>query len=401
MDYDRILSELTTASDSKILYLILDGLGGLPDPRTGRSELEAANIPNLDSLAEGSTCGIHDPVLPGITPGSGPGHLGIFGFDPLAIRVGRGVLEAFGIGFELLPGDVAARGNFCTLDEGRRVVDRRAGRIATEENERLCRQLSEIHLEGVDLFVRTVKEHRFLLVLRGEGLDGGLEDMDPQKTGVPPGKAEPREAGAKRTAELVDRFVRKAEEILAGEHPANGILLRGFDIPPVLPSFQERYGVRAAAIAAYPMYRGLARLVGMHVLETADALDAQVRTLEEAYPKFDFFFVHYKPPDSRGEDGDFEAKVRALEALDRQLPPMTALGFDTIVVTGDHSTPSILRSHSWHPVPFLIHSKWCVAGGTSAFTEKACRAGMEGRIPARCLIPLALAHALRLEKYGA
>ena len=401
MDYDRVLPRLVRKSDTRILFLVLDGLGGLPHPESGLTEMETANTPNLDALARRSSCGLHDPVLPGITPGSGPGHLGIFGYDPTRIEVGRGVLAACGIGFPLEPGDVAARINFCTLDERGIVTDRRAGRIPTEQNRTLTRILESIDLGDVRLFVRAVKEHRAVLVLRGEGLDAALEDTDPQRTGVPPLQARARQPEAEKTAALVNRFVERAREALGAHAPANGILLRGFDSPAGIPSFGERYGLRAAAIAAYPMYRGLARLVGMDVIETGETLEAEVESLEKVRGDFDFFFVHYKPTDSRGEDGDFLAKARALEALDLQLPRMLNLGFEVVVVTGDHSTPSSLRSHSWHPVPFLLHSPWCVAGVTLAFSERAVRSGMEGRIPARALIPLALAHARRLEKYGA
>ena len=396
-----MLAGLTLESGAKILFLVADGLGGLPHQETGRTELETARIPNLDTMAARSTCGLHDPVLPGITPGSGPGHLGIFGYDPTTVRVGRGVLAAYGIGFELKPGDVAARINFCTLDAGGRVADRRAGRISTEENQELVGILGDIRLQGVDLFVRTVKEHRAVLVLRGEGLDGALTDTDPQQTGVPPKEAGPLRKRAEKTADLVNRFVVEGRRRLKSRHPANGILLRGFDSPAAIPGFRERYGLKAAAIAAYPMYRGLALMVGMEVLEAGESFESQVETLEKAHAEFDFFFVHYKPTDSRGEDGDFDGKVQALEALDSHLPRMMKPGFDVVVVTGDHSTPSTLRSHSWHPVPFMIHSDWCIAGATRAFTEREAAAGMEGRIPACCLIPLALAHARRLEKYGA
>jgi 2,3-bisphosphoglycerate-independent phosphoglycerate mutase len=401
LDYDRVLKGLTLASDAKILFLVADGLGGLSHPETGRTEMETARLPNLDALAARSTCGLHDPVLPGITPGSGPGHLGIFGYDPTTTRVGRGVLAAYGIGFRLEPGDVAARINFCTLDEEGRVTDRRAGRISTEENRKRAAILSDIRIEGVDLFVRTVKEHRAVLVLRGEGLDGALADTDPQQTGVPPRAVKPLRDAAEKTASLVNRFVAEARQRLDAQAPANGILLRGFDSPTVIPGFGERYGLRAAAIAAYPMYRGLAFMVGMTVVETGETFESQIETLEKILGQYDFFFLHYKPTDSRGEDGDFDAKVRALETLDSHLPRILDLGFDVIVVSGDHSTPSVLRSHSWHPVPFLIHSNWCIAGATDSFTERNAAAGMEGRIPACCLIPLALAHARRLEKYGA
>jgi len=401
VDYEHLLPELVSSSGGKILYLVVDGLGGLPHPDTGRTELETARIPNLDALAARSSCGLHDPVLPGITPGSGPGHLGIFGYDPVSLRVGRGVLAACGIGFPLEPGDVAARINFCTLDKGGNVSDRRAGRISTEVNRKLSDILDEIRIDGVELFVRTVKEHRAVLVVRGPGLNAGIGDTDPQATGVPPHEVKARTAEAEKTAEVLRQFVRQARERLAAHHPANGVLLRGLDSPAEIAGFREKYGLEAGAIAAYPMYRGLARMVGMQVLEAGESVETQIEALHGSHAKFDFLFFHYKPTDSRGEDGDFDGKVQALEILDGYLPRILEPGFDVVVVTGDHSTPSVLRSHSWHPVPFLIHSGWCVAGSTPSFTEREAARGMEGRIPALCLIPLSLAHAGRLEKYGA
>ncbi len=401
MEYDSLLPDLVSKARSTILYLVVDGLGGLPHPDTQRTELETANLPNLDALAARSSCGLHDPVLPGITPGSGPGHLGIFGYDPVSLRVGRGVLAAYGIGFALEPGDVAARVNFCTLDEQGNISDRRAGRISTEENHRLVALLNDIRLPNMDVFVRTVKEHRAVLVLRGSGLNAAIADTDPQETGVPPRRARALVADAEETANVLDRFVETAREVLAPHHPANGILLRGVDHPADIVGFREKYGLQAAAVAAYPMYRGLALMVGMQVLDAGETIETQVETLHRRHEDFDFFFFHYKPTDSRGEDGDFDAKVKALEFLDGVLPRILEPRFDVVVVTGDHSTPSILRSHSWHPVPFLIHSKWCVPGSTTSFTEREAARGMEGRIPALCLIPLALAHAGRLEKYGA
>jgi len=281
------------------------------------------------------------------------------------------------------------------------VTDRRAGRISTETNRGLVERLNDIRLEGVEVFVRTVKEHRAVLVLRGDRLDASIGDTDPQETGVPPRDPAPSKPAAKKTADRVRRFVEEARRVLQPHAPANGILLRGFDQPTDIPGFRDRYGLRAAALACYPMYRGLARLVGMDVLDTGESLDGQIEALHRSRADFDFFFVHYKPTDSRGEDGDFDAKVRVLETLDERLPDLLAPGFDVVVVTGDHSTPAVLKSHSWHPVPFLLHSRWCIGGTTAAFTERAAALGMEGRVPSVCLVPMALAHAGRLAKFGA
>jgi len=400
MDLD-VIRELAITSDTKILLLVVDGLGGLPHPDSGRSELEAANIPHLDRLAGESICGLTLPVGLGITPGSGPGHLSLFGYDPFKYTVGRGVLEALGIDFNLQPQDVAARGNFCTVDSEGRVTDRRAGRIPTEHCAELCTDLSQILLRDVELFVQPVREHRFLLVLRAEGLWDQLSDTDPQREGVvpPPVKALAPEAEA--TARLANRFVEQAGQRLNGRQPANMLLLRGFAKHPQMPSMADVSKLRAGAIAVYPMYRGLAKLVGMTMLPTGATLQDELATLRERWEEFDFFFVHYKRTDSAGEDGDFEAKMAALEEVDAIIPDLCDLEPDVLMVAGDHSTPSVLRSHSWHPVPFLLRSRWAAPDRLPAFNERTCREGSLGLFPATEVLPLAMAHAKRLTKYGA
>ncbi len=399
-----LVRQLAVPNDTKILLVVVDGLGGLPHAETGRSELETAHTPHLDRLAAESACGLTVPVAHGVTPGSGPGHLALFGYDPLRYTVGRGVLEALGIDFDLQPQDVAARGNFCTLDAEGRITDRRAGRIATEQSAALCDALREIELPGVRLFVEPVREHRFLLVLRPEGkrkLAGGLADTDPQKEGGPPLEPQPLEKDAEATAEAVRRFVAGARERLDGQQPANGLTLRGFARQPTLPSLPDIFQLRAGAIAGYPMYRGLAKLVGMTVLATGSTFDDEIETLHEHWDEFDFFFIHYKPADSAGEDGDFNAKVAALEAFDQAVPRLQELAPDVLIVAGDHSTPATLAGHSWHPVPFLLSSKWVQMDSARAFDERACRAGSLGIFPAVETLPLAMAHAQRFSKYGA
>lgn len=399
-----LVRQLAVPNETKIVLAVVDGLGGLPRPETGRSELEAADTPHLDRLAAESACGLTVPVAYGVTPGSGPGHLALFGYDPLRYTVGRGVLEALGIDFDLQPQDVAARGNFCTLDAEGRITDRRAGRIATEQSAALCETLREIELPGVRLFVEPVREHRFLLVLRPEGkrkLAGGLADTDPQKEGGPPLEPQPLEKGAAATAEAVRRFVAGARERLDGQQPANGLTLRGFARQPTLPNLPDVFQLRAGAIAGYPMYRGLAKLVGMTVLATGATFGDEVETLHEHWDEFDFFFIHYKPADSAGEDGDFYAKVAALEAFDKAIPSLQELSPDVLIVAGDHSTPAILAGHSWHPVPFLLSSKWVQRDSARAFDERTCRAGSLGIFPAVEVLPLAMAHAQRFSKYGA
>ena len=395
------LKEITRQSDSKIVLLVIDGLGGLPRPETGKTELESAHIPNLAELANKGNCGLTDPVSPGITPGSAPGHLALFGYDPIKFAVGRGILEAMGIDFDLKKGDVAARGNFCTIDSKWLVTDRRAGRISTEQNAELCKKLSKITLESAQLYVVPVKEHRFLLVFRGEGLSGDASDSDPQQVGVAPLNVVALSPKGKKTAKLANEFAAKAKAALADSHPSNMVLLRGFSQHPNLPTMNEIFKLNPAAIAAYPMYRGLAKLVGMRILNTGATIEEEFDTLVKHYAEHDFFFVHVKKTDSTGEDGDFDAKVHALEEIDRLLPKITALNPDVFVVTGDHSTPAMLKGHSWHPVPLLLYSKWCRADHVREFGETACASGSLGRFPAVEVMPLAMANALKLTKFGA
>ena len=401
MNLLELVRPLVVSNESKIVLLSLDGLGGLPRPETGRSELETARLPHLTGLAQEAACGLLRHVAPGITPGSGPGHLGLFGYDPIAFQVGRGVLESLGIEFDLRPGDVAARGNFCTVDGQGRIIDRRAGRIGTDVCVRLTERLRTIRLPGVEVFVEPVKEHRFVLVLRGDGLSGRLSETDPQALGRPPLPVRALEPGAARTADLVNAFVREAAGRLADAAPANMVLLRGFDRLPELPRFPEVFGLRAAAIAAYPMYRGLAKLVGMDVLKTGATFADELATLEEHWAAYDFFFVHYKDTDKAGEDGDFDGKVAALERFDALVPRVRALRPDVLVVSGDHASPSVLAAHGWQPVPALIWSRYCGADPVAAFTERDCAAGTLGFLPAHHLMPLVLANALRLNKFGA
>jgi 2,3-bisphosphoglycerate-independent phosphoglycerate mutase len=403
VDLDFI-RQLISPNDTKIVLAVVDGLGGLQHPDTGRSELEAANTTHLDRLVQDSACGLTVPVAPGVTPGSGPGHLALFGYDPLRFLVGRGVLEALGVDFDLQPQDVAARGNFCTLDAEGRIIDRRAGRIATEESAAICEKLQQVDLPNTQLFVQPVREHRFLLVLRPEDsleLSDRLADTDPQREGATPLPARALDAKARHTAELVDTFVAGARERLNGTSPANGLTLRGFAKHPTMPSFPETFGLRAAAIAVYPMYRGLAKLVGMTVLETGTTYDDEIETLRQHWDGYDFFFIHYKYADTAGEDGDFERKMEAIEAFDKAVPTLQDLGADVLMIAGDHSTPAVLAGHSWHPVPFLLHAKHIRRDDVDAFTERACLRGSFGTFPATEVMPLALAHAGRLQKYGA
>ncbi|REK09396.1 MAG: 2,3-bisphosphoglycerate-independent phosphoglycerate mutase [Planctomycetota bacterium] len=401
MDMHELTRELKVPSDSKIVLLVADGLGDLPLEPGGKTPLETAATPNLDELAVRGILGGSIPVKPGITPGSGPGHLGLFGYDPLTYRIGRGALEATGIGFHLTDRDVAVRGNFCTLDAAGKISDRRAGRIATEKSAPLAERLREVKIPGIEVFVEPVKEHRFVAVFRGDGLGGHVEDTDPQATGVPPLKPKAANAESQRTAEVAADFVSQACKLLADEKQANGLTLRGFARKPDLPSYEEVYGLKAAAIAVYPMYKGLARLVGMDIVGQAQTLGEQIDVLQQEWNNFDFFFIHFKYTDSTGEDGNFDSKVKRIEELDAVIPRVTGLDPTVLIVTGDHSTPALLKSHSWHPVPMVLVSKVCRTDRCTSFGENEAIAGGLGQFEAKYLMPLALANAGRLTKFGA
>ena len=398
---EEIIRSLTIKTSSKIVLLVMDGLGGLRVD--GKTELEAAHTPHLDELASRSICGVADPVSPGITPGSGPGHLGMFGYDPLQYEIGRGVLEALGIDMHLGDRDVVARGNFATMDKRGVITDRRAGRIATEKNIELCRLLRENipTIDDVTVEIRNGKEHRFVLRFTGEGLDGRMEDTDPQKEGKVALKAVPLAPEAAKMAKIVDSFVDKANEVLRDHHPANTVLLRGISKIPSIPSMTDLFKLTPACIATYPMYKGLARLVGMEILETGEGIVDEFKTLKEHYKKFDYFFLHIKKTDSYGEDGNFQKKVEVIEEVDRHIPALLELSPDVIAVTGDHSTPALLKGHSWHPNPFMLYSKYERIDDVQEFSEAACAKGGLGRFLAVHEMPLMLASALKLEKFGA
>jgi 2,3-bisphosphoglycerate-independent phosphoglycerate mutase len=400
MEWEQMARELSQTTDSKIVLLVMDGVGGLPVD--GKTELEAARTPNLDALAASGVCGLADPVLMGITPGSGPAHLALFGYDPLRYRLGRGILEALGSGVEVGRNDLVARGNFATLKDGL-VADRRAGRIPTEENARICERLNSglPRREGAEVRVFPGKEHRFVARFTAEGLSDALSDADPQKEGRPPVPAEALEPAADKAAAIVNRFLEDIQAVLEGEPKANTALLRGFSKFPSIPTMPELFKLRPAAVANYPMYKGLARLLGMEVMDagggTADLFDA----LEKNFAAHDFFYVHFKRTDSAGEDGNYAAKVEAIEELDAYIPRVLSLKPDVLVVTADHSTPSTLKGHSWHPNPFLLVSPTAGVDDVRVFTERACAGGLLGRFRSISAMPLMLAHGLKLKKYGA
>jgi 2,3-bisphosphoglycerate-independent phosphoglycerate mutase len=401
MNIHDLIGELQGPNESKIVLLVADGLGGLPIEPGGKTELETARTPHLDTCVREGICGLSIPVLPGITPGSGPGHLALFGYDPLQHRIGRGILEALGIHFPVGARDVAARGNFCTVDSNGVITDRRAGRPSTERCVTMCRKLQQIRVPGVEVFVEPVREHRLVVVFRGDNLGDCVNDTDPQQTGHKPLEAKGGDPSSVRTALAVNAFVAEAAKMLQNDAPTNMVTLRGFARYPQIATMQEVYGVKAAALAVYPMYKGLARLVGMEVVDAGSTLVEQMETLHRLWSRYDFFFIHYKYTDSTGEDGNFPAKVEMIERLDAEIPKIRALNPDVLLVTGDHSTPSKLRSHSWHPVPTLLWSPACRPDLVTEFGESYCLRGGLGQFQAKYLMPLALAHAGRLGKYGA
>jgi 2,3-bisphosphoglycerate-independent phosphoglycerate mutase len=403
MSMHDVIRQLRESNTTKIVMLVADGLGGLPIEPGGKTELETARTPNLDALAAEGTVGLSLPVAPGITPGSGPGHLGLFGYDPLEHDIGRGVLEALGIGVEVGPRDVAIRGNFCTIDAEGRVTDRRAGRIPTETCEALVAKLRQgVKIDGVETLVEPVREYRLVVRFRGEGLGDNVADTDPLSTGLHTLEPKAGDSGSEKTARIAAEFLKQAKAVLKNEHPANFLMLRGFAKFPKIATMEDVYGLKPVAIAVYPMYRGLARLVGMTVVEPGKTVADQMEVAKAQWESYDFFFIHYKYTDSSGEDGDFGKKVAMIEALDAEVPKLRALNPDVLIVTGDHSTPSRMRSHSFHPVPTLL---WAPATSrpdfVTTFGERPCLQGGLGQFMAKDLLPLALAHAGRLQKFGA
>jgi 2,3-bisphosphoglycerate-independent phosphoglycerate mutase len=400
----EITRRLTTSEGGKIIMLVMDGLGGLPLSPGGPTELEAAETPNMDRLARDGTTGLSIPVARGIAPGSGPAHLGLFGYDPLVYDIGRGVLEAIGIGLHVGAGDVAVRGNFCTIDAEGRITDRRAGRIPTEEGAKRVELLKDIHIDGLKIDIRIGEDYRFALVLRGDDLSDAIADTDPQATGVPTLPARAKSPEGERTAALVNQWLDAARERLRDAAPANMCTLRGFAKDPNLPKYSDVYKLRAACVAVYPMYKGVASLVGMDIIDTHhdDSIAQQFATVASVWSDYDFVFCHIKKTDSRGEDGDFDGKVGVIEAVDAALPTLLDLKPSVLIITGDHSTPAKLRAHSWHPVPTLLYApETHLSDGSTLFGEREAMRGGLGQFPAADLMMMALAHAGRTVKYGA
>lgn len=397
----EFLRDLTIEGTTRIVLVVIDGVGGLAHPLSGRTELEAAHTPHLDALARRGAGGMIDPVGRGITPGSAVAHLSLFGYDPVECFVGRGAVAASGIGVEMGEKDVAARMNFATMDEDGLISDRRAGRISTERCAKLCELLRDIRISGVEVEIEPVKDYRAVILFRGDGLCPEVSDSDPEKVGLEPKPVEPLVPEAGHMAEVANEFIRQAREILRDRCPTNMVLTRGYANKPNFPHMSEVYKLDAAAIATYPDYLGVARMVGMTVLETGSEIRDEVETLERHFGEHDFFYFHVKKSDSMGEDGNFEGKVKVIEEADRYIPRILALAPEVIAVTGDHSTPALYEAHSWHPVPVILSSAWCRTDRARAFSETECSQGALGRFPGTELMALMLANARRLEKFGA
>ncbi|MCB0831957.1 MAG: 2,3-bisphosphoglycerate-independent phosphoglycerate mutase [Bacteroidetes bacterium] len=405
MTHTELLQRLSQKTDSKIVLLVMDGLGGIRTRERPKTELELAKIPNLNKLASESVLGRIIPASWGITPGSGPAHFSLFGYDPIDsnIQVGRGVLEALGLDMKLQPGDVATRCNFATIDSKGLLSDRRAGRIPTEECERLCELLtSKIKkIDDVKVIIKAGEQYRFVVVFRGKRLSGNINDTDPQTIGVKSLPAVANDSASKRTAKIANQFIAKANQTLKSESRANSVLMRGFSVLPHIPSMGERFHLNPACIASFPLYRGVASVVGMKILSTGMEVEEEFKTLADHWSEHDFFFLHVKKTDSYGEDGNPEGKMKIMEQVDRLLPSLLDLKPDVLMITGDHATPPPMRSHSWHPVPFLLHSTVCSFDDTTAFNETECAKGHLGTIPSHAIIELALANAGKLKKFGA
>ncbi len=405
----NLIHGLIAKNSSKIVLLVMDGLGGLPatdGPNKGKTELEAAHTPNLDALARVSACGLQLPVDIGITPGSGPGHLALFGYDPKEHQIGRGILEALGLGMDINHNDIALRCNYSTIKDGL-IVDRRAGRIPTAQSREITLRLQKeiTRIDDAEITFAPGMEHRFAVRMRfpkplAHGADQ-INDTDPQKEGKAPLEPQSDNAAAAPVIDVARKLAARVDEILKNEARANYILCRGFAQKPKMPSFEEAYGLRALAIAAYPMYRGVAKLVGMHAPDLAGDIPEELELLKKSFNDYDFFFVHIKKVDSYGEDGNFDAKSGKIADVDKIIPEILALKPDVLVISGDHSTPAMMRAHSWHPVPVMIHSRYVLGGTCDAFHERACTRGELGIFPGKAIMPLAMANAGRLNKYGA
>lgn len=401
---DKLVEKLIQQNNANIVLLVMDGLGDIPNREFGwKTPLEYAITPNLDRLAKESALGRHIPVIPGITPGSGPGHLGLFGYDSMEYEIGRGMLEAAGMEMDIRDGDVAARCNFASADENGIITDRRAGRIPTEKCREVCAILSENikAIDGVEVIIKPGMQHRFVVMFRGENLCDKLTDSDPLMEGKAPLAVQPLTEKAEFPAEIANKFYQKAREVIKDLKPANSLLMRGFAAKPRIPSMCDRFGLNPVCIAHYPMYRGLARFVGMNVLDAGNTPEDAFNVYLDNCTKYDFLFIHIKYTDSFGEDGNFKEKAKVIESVDKALPILLQKKPNVLCITGDHSTPAAMKGHSWHPVPVMIHSDFCGFDDAARFTENECNKGSLGMFQSKYLINYLLANAMKLSKYGA
>lgn len=402
MNREELFEKISIENQKKMIMIILDGLGGLPI--NGKTELETAKTPNLDDLAFDSELGLTHPISIGVTPGSGPAHLSLFGYDPLKYTIGRGILEALGIGVKIGVKDLAIRGNFATQKNGV-ITDRRAGRIPTEKNIEIISYLKKRikKIDDIKITLFSGEEHRFVLILSGKDLSENVTDADPEEIGKPILYSKAQTKKSEKTAKILNKFIDKLTEELKDFYPVNTCLLRGIAKYPKIPPMSKLFKLKPAAIAVYPMYKGLAQLVGMDILNTNRSIRDEIETLEKNYNNYNFFFIHIKKTDSYGEDGNFKKKVKVIEEFDSLLPRILKLNLDTLVITGDHSTPSIIKSHSWHPNPFLIKAKYQRKNpeATTKFSETACAKGVLGIFNSIDILPLMMANSIKFKKYGA
>jgi len=410
---------------SKVLIVLLDGLGDRPSRSlNGMTPLQMAHKPGLDELAAEGITGIMDPVAPGIPVGSDTGHLSILGYDPYRYYTGRGPLEALGAGMDLRPGDVAFRVNFATVGDDWTVIDRRAGRISTEEARALGEAIREM-AAGFDSefrfeFLSTV-EHRGVLVMRGDGLSDEVTDVDPHREGVKAEMPRPRSQTpeAERTARELERFLRRAREVLEshplnvervkkGLRPANAILPRGAGKMPKLPSLRERFGVSSVVIAGGALYRGVCRAAGMDVriVPTATGtlntdLNAKFNAAFESLRTYDLVFLHIKGTDTASHDRNPAVKASFIEKVDRELRARIDQLQDVVVcVTGDHTTSSIDGRHHGDPVPILIWGEGVRRDKVVRFDEVSCADGALGRIRGLDVMNVLMDLVGRVEMFG-
>ncbi len=398
----------------KIVFIVFDGLADRPIKELGnKTPLEVANKPNLDELAKRGVNGLLDIISPGKRIGSDVAHLSILGYDPYKYYTGRGPLEASGIGLELDSNDVAFRANFATVSEDFTVIDRRAGRIK-EGTKELEKAINEIDI-GVDFIFKASVAHRGALVLKGKGLSDKVSDTDPHEVGVKVMEAKPLEntKEAKRTAEIINEFTKKVHEVLnnhrvnverakRGLPKANIVLLRGAGRTPKLEPFEKRYGIKGACIAKTAIIKGIARLLGMEVIDSKEDFLERGKQIFEALNRNDFVLLNIKEPDEAGHDGNYEKKIKIIEEADKMIGMfLDYVEENYLVVLSDHTTPVSFRDHTGDEVPVLIAGPEVRSDDVTTFSERSVYKGYLNRIRALDLMTYMLNLTNRLEKYGA